>query len=161
LFIEKEETHKLAQQCAVPHPKGYLPKTLVELYGIKDKIKYPLILKPVIGHEFKSRFNKKNFEINDERELFEKFTLCLECGLEVICQEIIPGPDTNIYKMLTYVNSRGSMSAKFFYRKVRQNPPGFGVMRVGVSEDRNLEVERLSGEDDSFFQFQRILQHRI
>ena len=31
-----------------------------------------------------------------------------------------------------------------FYDKVRQNPPQFGVMRVGVSRDRNPEVEELS-----------------
>ena len=32
----------------------------------------------------------------------------------------------------------------FFNSKVRQNPPGFGVMRVGVSVPRSPEVEELT-----------------
>jgi len=59
-------------------------------------------------------------------------------------QEIIIGPETNLYKMQTYINSKGSLSAKFFWNKMRQHPPMFGVGRVGVSSERNEEVEQLA-----------------
>jgi predicted ATP-grasp superfamily ATP-dependent carboligase len=143
-FIEKKETYMLAQECNVPHPKTFLPKTLGELSIIKNEINYPCILKPVRGHEFKSKFNTKNFKVNNDTELLDKFKLCIESKQEVIVQEIIPGPDTNIYQMKAYINSKGNMSAKIFLNKIRQNPPQFGVMRVGISKKRNQEVELFS-----------------
>lgn len=59
-------------------------------------------------------------------------------------QEIIPGPDSNIYLYMTYVNSEGDITSKFFYRKIRQNPPRFGVGRVAVSQDGIREVEEFT-----------------
>ena len=144
LFIEKRETYRLAEKCGVPFPKSWRPCSIVELRRIKDALSFPCILKPVEGHLFKKAFNAKVFQANNFEECERKFALCLEAGVEVIVQEIIPGDDDAIYKMLTYVNSRGEMSNSFYYRKLRQHPPQFGVMRVGVSEPRNPEVELLS-----------------
>ena len=62
----------------------------------------------------------------------------------MVLQEIIPGPDENLYKLHGYINSQGQMTGKFFYKKLRQNPPQFGVMRVGISTERNPEVEQLT-----------------
>jgi predicted ATP-grasp superfamily ATP-dependent carboligase len=144
IFIEKERTYKLAEECGVPYPRTFSPKNLQELHEIKHDITYPYILKPVRGHEFKSIFNTKNFKVNNDTELLDKFKTCMESAQEVMVQEIIPGPDTNIYKMTTYINSQGNMSATFFYNKIRQNPPQFGIMRVGISTERNQKVELFS-----------------
>jgi len=64
----------------------------------------------------------------------------------MILQEIIPGPDDNLYKMQGYVNSQGKLVVKFFYRKLRQNPPRFGIARVGFSTEKYPEVEELTEE---------------
>jgi predicted ATP-grasp superfamily ATP-dependent carboligase len=143
-FVVKREAHKLAKQSGVPHPNNFLPKTLQELDEVIDELQYPCILKPVHGHEFFHQFKVKNFEVNSDDELCEKFKLCLENHQEVMVQEVIPGPETNLYKMVTYVNSKGEMSARFFWNKIRQHPPMFGVGRVGVSRPRNAEVEALA-----------------
>ena len=144
LFLEKKEAHRIAVECGVPHPQNFLPQTMGDLEEIKNKIHYPAILKPVHGHEFFSIFNFKNFEVNSDEDLTGKFKLCLDAKQEVMLQEIIIGPETNLYKMQTYVNSKGQLSAKFFWNKIRQHPPMFGVGRVGVSSTRNEEVEYLS-----------------
>jgi len=140
-FIEKPETYRLAEGCDVPYPKTFLPKTSGELCKIKDEIIYPCILKPVLGHEFMSRFNSKGFKVDNYNELLLKFELCLESGHEVMVQEIIPGPDSNIYECTVYINSEGYINATFLSRKIRQNPPQFGVARVAISQDRILELE--------------------
>lgn len=144
-FVEKEKTYALAQKLNIPHPKS------ISLIGRKDVtgvsgILYPCILKPVNSSEFTSRFNVKNFEVNSDHELREKFRICLDAGHSMILQEIIPGPDENLYKMQGYVNSQGKLVGRFFYRKLRQNPPQFGMARVGISTDRYPEVERLTAE---------------
>ena len=144
VFIEKPETYRLAEKCSVPYPKTLLPKTLDEVFEIKDEITYPCILKPVLGHEFMSRFKSKNFEVNNRDELLSKFELCLESRYEIMIQEIIPGPDSNIYQCIVYINSEGYINARFLDRKLRQNPPKFGVARVAISEDGISQVEEFT-----------------
>jgi predicted ATP-grasp superfamily ATP-dependent carboligase len=43
-----------------------------------------------------------------------------------------------------YINSQGKVVGKFFYRKLRQHPPQFGIGRVCISMERYPEVERLT-----------------
>jgi predicted ATP-grasp superfamily ATP-dependent carboligase len=145
IFIEKEKTYALAKQYDVPHPKSIPLFSLEDLRRLSEVL-YPCILKPVRSFEFTSRFHVKNFEVNNDHELEQKFKICLDAGQSMILQEIIPGPDDNLYKMQGYVNSQGKLVGRFFYRKLRQNPPQFGIARVGISTDRHPEVERLTEE---------------
>jgi len=143
-FIEKKETYRIAERCNVPYPKTLLPKTLDELHEIKEKIDYHCILKPVLGHEFISEFKSKNFKADNYDELHSKFNLCLKWGQEVMIQEIIPGPASNMYNYTVYINSESCISARFLRIKVRQDPPEFGITRVGISKNRVLEVEEFA-----------------
>ncbi|HWP91262.1 MAG TPA: hypothetical protein VNN20_03560 [Thermodesulfobacteriota bacterium] len=143
-FIEKKETYRIAKKCDVPYPMTLFPNSLDELEEIKDKIEYPCILKPVRVHEFARRFNSKNFKVDNYDQLLSKFILSLETGHEVMVQEIIPGPPGNMDNYTVYVNTNGDVGARFHRLKVRQNPPQFGITRVGISHDRILEVEEFT-----------------
>lgn len=145
VFIEKEKTYALAKAYDIPHPQTIPLLRLEDLNQISG-ILYPCILKPVQSTPFTDRFHRKNFEVNNDRELEEKLRLCLNAGLSMVLQEIIPGPDDNLYKMQGYVNSQGKLVGRFFYRKLRQHPPQYGIARVGISMDRQPEVERLTEE---------------
>jgi D-aspartate ligase len=145
IFIEKEKTYALAKRYDIPHPKSIPLFRLEDLREISEVL-YPCILKPVLSTPFTDRFHAKNFEVHNDRELEEKFKLCLGAGIAVVLQEIIPGPDDNLYKMQGYVNSQGKLVGRFFYRKLRQHPPQFGVARVGISTDAQPDVERLTEE---------------
>jgi predicted ATP-grasp superfamily ATP-dependent carboligase len=117
---------------------------------VKKEIQLPVIFKPVRGYEFSEKFKCKNFEINTLEEYDRYAELCLKEQQEVMVQEIVPGPDTNIFKCMTYINSKNEITGLFFYNKIRQNPPRFGVHRVSISAGQNPEVERL---------FKKILNH--
>jgi|SRR3989304_7659240 len=134
-LIDKSETYRLAEECNVPYPKTFLPKTVDNLHKIKNEIPYPCILKPVLGHVFFSEFNSKNFKVSNFSELLSKFEFCSKSGHEVMVQEIILGLDSNIYQYAMYINSNGNIGAAFITRKLRQNPPQFGVARVAISQD--------------------------
>ncbi|MGH7799961.1 MAG: hypothetical protein ACREOW_04935 [Thermodesulfobacteriota bacterium] len=134
-LIDKSETYRLAEECNVPHPKTFLPKTADDLHKIKNEIPYPCILKPVLGHVFFSEFNSKNLKVSNFSELLSKFEFCLKSGHEVMVQEIIPGPDSNIYQCAMYISSNGNIRAAFHTRKIRQNPPQFGVARVALGQE--------------------------
>lgn len=143
-FIEKQHTYALADECGVPHPRTLTPTSRADLDATRDNGLFPCILKPIRSHEFVRLFKTKSFTIRDFDMLVEKFALCQEADQPVMIQEIIPGSDANLERVQTYVNSDGNFSALFFNNKVRQNPPQFGVMRVGVSTPRNPDVEELT-----------------
>ena len=143
IFLEKKNAWHIALKAGVPHPTNFLPVTKSDFEDIKNQIKFPCLLKPVSGHEFKEKFNKKNFVVNNLEEYDKYVDICLENNQEVMVQEIISGPDTNIFKCLTYVNSKNKLAGLFFYNKIRQNPPRYGVHRVCTSAPRNEEIEKL------------------
>jgi len=140
-FIEKYRAWKIALEAGVPHPKTLMPKSLEELRNELSEITYPCLIKPVRMHEFITVFGVKNFEVQNESELLQRFELCLKEKQDVMVQQIIQGTEFNLYKMHGYINSKGDLVNPFFWRKVRQNPPIYGVVRVGVSTDRNTIVE--------------------
>ena len=144
LFVDKQETYALAASCGVPHPKTFTPASMEEFERNAEGLIYPCILKPVHSQQFVYRFNVKNFQVGDPDQLKEKLHLCLDEGHPVMVQEIIPGPDTEIYQLQAYVDKKGEIRARFFNNKVRQNPPQFGIMRVGISTERNPLTEELS-----------------
>lgn len=143
-FIEKKETAILAEKTGVPHPKTLWPKSLDDLGPDSLSMNYPCIIKPVRSHEFYAAFKRKNFEVHSYDELIERFQFCQKHDHEVVIQEIIPGSDSEIYKCFFYIDSRGRTSGKFFYNKVRADPPRYGVNRVAISVPRNPEVEQLA-----------------
>jgi predicted ATP-grasp superfamily ATP-dependent carboligase len=143
IFLEKKNAWNIALKAGVPHPINYTPNSKSDFEEIKKNLKFPILLKPVRGHEFKAKFNKKNFEVRDIQEYDNYVDKCLEAKQEVMVQEIVPGPDTNIYKCLTYINSQNQVAGLFFYNKIRQNPPRYGVHRVCTSAPRNEEVLKL------------------
>ncbi len=143
-FINKTETYALAETCGVPHPKSFWPQTLEDLDSESISIDYPCILKPVRSHEFQKTFHQKLFKVHNHAELREKFLQCQKHGHQMILQEIIPGPDSEVYICTFYINTQGELSQKVFYRKLRANPPQFGVNRVAVSIPAHAEVEALA-----------------
>lgn len=143
LFINKNKAWEIALKSGVPHPLNFIANTKADFERIKEDINFPCLLKPVRGHEFRGKFNVKNFEINNIEEYDKYVDLCLKENQEIMVQEIIPGPDTNLFKCMTYINSKNQSSGLFFYNKIRQNPPKFGVLRVCISAPFNKEVERL------------------
>lgn len=143
MFIEKKHAWQLALESGVAHPLSYSPSNLYEFSQIRTKINFPCILKPVKSHEFVAKFNIKNFEVHNLDQYDKYVNICLDENQEVMVQEIIPGPVTNLYKCMTYINSKNEMAGMFFYNKIRQNPPQYGVVRVCVSTGRNDEVEEL------------------
>lgn len=142
-FMEKKNAWELCLKSGVPHPQNFLPKNAEEFKKVKNEVKLPCIFKPVRGYEFVEKFNRKNFEVYDFDQYDKYSELCIEENQEVMVQEIVPGPDTNIFKCMTYINSKNEISGMFFYNKIRQNPPRFGVHRVSISAERNEMVEDL------------------
>lgn len=143
-FIEKSLTYPLAESCGVPCPISRACEADIPIPVLAEGMDFPAILKPVRSDAFKRRFHVKNFRVTQLDELADKLRVCRQAGLDMLLQEIIPGDDDEIRKIQAYANSQGRLVGRFFLRKVRSNPPPFGVGRVNLSCARDPEVERLA-----------------
>ncbi len=145
IFIEKDKAYALADTVNVPHPNIFKPENLEELEAIANRILLPVMIKPVVSHEFVQIFNTKLFICETFDELRAYFRRTLEVNQSVIISEIIPGTDyRTMEKVQLYINTKGDISAEFFNIKLRQSPPMYGRMRVGKSTPVNQEVLELS-----------------
>jgi predicted ATP-grasp superfamily ATP-dependent carboligase len=132
-FIEKKHTYALAEEVGVPAPRTSVPRSLddVERYG--GSATFPCLVKPSQGHLYKARFGAKMERVDDLDALVAAYRRADEAGLEVMVQEIIPGPDGDGANYNSYTWD-GSPVVEFTARKVRGSPPVFGSPRVARSE---------------------------
>ena len=142
LFLDKSKTYKLARSIGIAVPDIFYPKSVKALQGIKGKLSYPCLLKPVEGHKFFAVYKHKMFKVKSFEELVEKFEDTLKKGMNMSIHLIVKGPDTHLLGHYAYVDRKGSILFDGTREKVRQNPPFFGVARV-IRTTRNEEVERL------------------
>lgn len=142
-ITDKARQYELIEDLGLAVPATLHVNSHDALSGQKDKIKYPVFIKPACGHEWRKHFKVKGFAARDEKELLD---ICGEIFLHnipVVIQELIPGPCSNNYEVSLYVDSGGEIAAQFTVQKLRQYPMdfGFGTLTVSVN---NREVETLA-----------------
>lgn len=127
-LLDKKSTAHLAQKYNITHPRTYVIHNLQELRKIASSIDFPCIIKPRLSHLWKLQYDAQKVVIaKDASELIDAFSKIQDKALEVVLQEIVPGPDANIYEFMAYCNRNAKPEAYFCCRKIRQYPPHFGV----------------------------------
>lgn len=133
LYIDKRETYQLAASVGVPTPKTLTPGSAADVDHAIAEVGLPALVKPSQSHLFVSAFGKKMIEATTAAEVHAAFELADGAGLEVMTQEIIPGPDSAGVNYNSYTVG-GTAVAEFTARKVRNSPTRWGSPRVAVSE---------------------------
>lgn len=107
-------------------------------------IQWPLLLKPRQGHQWRRRLGGRKVVILDSfsalAEFQEKFGDCLA---EFLIQELVPGPEDNIWVSALFTDHHGCVQSQFVGRKLRQHPRHFGSASLAES-CWNDEVAELS-----------------
>lgn len=149
-IIDKRCGMEAAKRVGVATPKAE------ELCGEeppnRDGQKYPLLVKPVISHEFRHAFGCKLFVARTSEELARLHRLTADAGVECELVEIVPGPDSNVYEYCLYVDSRGEPGQGMTVHKLRQSPQMYGVARLAevcpeIPELREASIEILRALD--------------
>ena len=141
--IEKSRTYALAAWAGVATPKTVTPASLEAAVEGGARIGYPLVLKPSQSHLFYARFGSKLVVVRDEPELTRHWRAARDAGLDVVLQELVPGPDSAVVNYNAYTWGDGP-GVEFTARQLRKAPPHLGSPRVVVSEriDEVLEAGR-------------------
>ncbi|MBN1315575.1 MAG: hypothetical protein JXA42_08905 [Anaerolineales bacterium] len=128
-IVDKRRQYELVEQAGLFYPATFHLNTMGDVDSIKNELDYPVFIKPTFSHLWRDRFGglHKGFKVYSAQELQERFQQILPTGLQVLVQSIIPGPNTNHFKVCVYINEKGQPLAVFTLRKIRQYPTEFGV----------------------------------
>ncbi len=115
---DKSQTIKVALENNVPCPKTYFPEKPSELIQLKDKLEYPLLIKPK-----ESSGSRGIVVVNSFEELLNEYDKVQSLFGPAIVQEFIPYGGAYGVSMLF---NRGNPRAIFTHKRLRQYPESGG-----------------------------------
>ena len=135
------------QQCVdadVPVAKTAFPQSAAELLSLSESFQFPLLLKPVFGHLWRDRLKgHKLLAANSQSELQRIVESFGDDADGLMVQELIPGPEEDIWIGGVYRGEEGQHDGCFVGQKTRQYPPNFGSASYAKSL-YNPDIEALS-----------------
>jgi len=138
-MLNKLCTYEAAQRAGVPTPKFWVAGKREEIEKLKDKLVFPLILKPFFSHRLKAYFTVvRKFD-----ELLDAFDATCRAGIRVFLVEMIPGGDDKLCSYYTYLNEKGNNLFDYTKRIIRRFPVNLGVGVYHVT-DHVPDVKELS-----------------
>jgi len=151
-FLDKERMLNVAQSIGIQVPVCYGPA--VPDTAARPDIRYPVIVKPTVGHRFADRFGRKVFVAGNRAELAEAVSRAGRAGTPCRIFDVVPGADNRVYCYCVYMNANGIPRAECTIRKLRQSPAFFGVSRVAEISAHIPEVR------EGIIAFLRKIGHR-
>lgn len=128
-IVNKRLQYDLAERAGVPYPATEYPESPEDVERVAPALEYPVLVKPYYGHLWRQTFggDHKGFKVESPDELVRTFERILPAKIPAMAQSIVPGPNTNHYKLCAYVRADGTPLVPLALRKIRQYPPEFGV----------------------------------
>ncbi|TAM61116.1 MAG: FAD-dependent oxidoreductase [Rhodanobacter sp.] len=124
-LLHKQGFQRVAEQLGSPIPPLLHVRTFADLPAL-DNLQYPVVVKPGERHTEYARQFKKAYRVPSAAEAIELIRRVLPVMADVVVQEWIEGPDSNIYFCLQYINRQGQVAGSFTGRKIRSWPPQVG-----------------------------------
>lgn len=148
-IIDKKNQYELVSQLGFFIPQTYCPQSLEELYSLKDKLQYPLIIKGRYSFTWREKFagSFKGFEIFEFDKLVATCKMLFEKNIPFLLQGIVDGPEHNIFQSYVYKDASKHIHAQFDIMKIRQFPQRYG----NGSSIESITREDLHRESLRFF----------
>ncbi len=127
-LVEKKRFYRSLANKRVPHPRTFLD--INETHGISNELSYPVFLKPSVSQTFYRLFRRKGFIAATEKDLLRYLALAKRFKIDIMIQEIIPGPPTNHIFIDGYMDCNSTLKAIFARRRLRMWPLSFGNSTV-------------------------------
>lgn len=125
-LVNKKLFYRSLSDLGVVCPITYFPDSIESAKKMSKVMRYPVFIKPYVSQVFTKKFSRKGFIANLPEELIHHFNLAVRNKIDVMLQEVVPGPAGNIIGVPGYF-SNGQYSPIFFaYHRIRAWPPVFG-----------------------------------
>lgn len=130
LLLTKSRFYEKCDALGLRYPRSITlgsDKSLEDL----DQINLPALLKPSRMHDHKAIMRgKKGWVVNDADDLARQWSQIKEFPGDIVAQEFIPGPESEIRLACGTMRADGQVSSLFTARKLRQYPRGIGSASV-------------------------------
>ncbi len=150
LILKKDSQVKLAEGAGLRVPRTVtLPPALdagafrALARDFEGCCSYPMCVKPLCGAAWKQVFGTKGMLIHSAEELWRLYEQVRALGIDILVQEVIPGPVTCNFEVSYYVSMKGVLESLFVMQKIRQLPPGLGTASYGITEVNSARVAQL------------------
>lgn len=136
LLMQKGRFQDFCRREGIDSPATVAGSPEQLLAGARD-LRFPVVVKPTHrGDAWDAHFEpNKAFaaaSIDELAEVLDKVRVTHE---PVLVQEVIPGPDTELYFSHGYFGPGGRTAALWTGRKLRQYPPGYGTSTLAETLD--------------------------
>jgi D-aspartate ligase len=127
-LVDKARFAELARRLDLPAPSAVCVDPAVASPSDAG-LRFPLIVKPAAhgrGDWSAVADGAKAVRVDDAQALRKLWPRLADAGLEVLLQELIPGPETRIESYHVYVDPAGDRAGEFTGRKIRTHPADYG-----------------------------------
>lgn len=143
-LIDKRKMLKFAKHAGLDIPQTFFSSDNT-VDTIEKQMKYPSVVKPPFTK------GKKLIVVNSREEFFNAITDELfDDGF--IVQELIPGPETNIFLSGTYSNDKGELIVCACGKKERQLPKNFGFATKAIAV-KSETIKKLSEKFTKYLKY--------
>jgi len=148
LFLNKAQFYEACVEYDLPAPRTFMPKRPEDIREIAEAIAYPCIMKPKYYHRWAMKHGlTKVVYCRNSNELLRCTHTLSEDIADFIVQEVIDGPEDEIYVVAAYFDRNCVPHDLFVGQKIRQYPVGFGtttlIRSASADELKKMSVDFL------------------
>ena len=134
-LVDKKRFYNALSKNNIAHPQTYFPEDLKDANQLGTRLEYPVFVRPSITQLFARVFPRsgKGFVAHTPKELVYYYRLATQHGIDMMFQEVIPGPPANSYQLEGYYNAKHNPLVIFARQRLRIWPPDFGNTTLCVS----------------------------
>jgi D-aspartate ligase len=128
-LVDKARFQALVERLGLPVPAGV---RLAPANGNGTPpelgLRYPLVVKPLTRRHdtWRAISHAKAVRLDGREALAQLWPQIARAGVEVLAQEVVPGPESLVESYHVYVDERGEVAGEFTGRKIRTHPAEFG-----------------------------------
>ena len=132
-LINKRSQYEIARKFGIPIPRTYVGLNCENIAF--HNVEFPVVIKPVFSHVWPWRGVTKAVSAEGPHQLKSRLQDLENQNIDVVVQSIIPGPPSDLYTVVAYINKAGSAAVVATLRKLRHFPLdfGFGSLNETVS----------------------------
>jgi predicted ATP-grasp superfamily ATP-dependent carboligase len=127
-LVDKGRFQALAERHGLPVPAARRIRPSADPTPQDLDLRYPVVIKPMTHRGWRRaiRGSAKALQADSPEALRELWPQLAATGIELLVQELIPGPETRIESYHVYVDREGDVVAEFTGRKIRTIPASCG-----------------------------------
>ncbi len=127
-LVDKGRFQDLAQRHGLPVPRAHRLRPAPGQPAPVLDVQFPVLIKPIVRtDEWESMAGwSKAFQATGSDDLVAMWNRLAGLPLEILAQELVPGPESRIESFHAYVDEHGAIVGEFTGRKIRTFPPSYG-----------------------------------